>query len=90
MQSFRLPLAAKRRGSRRRCGASSVRPAAPTTAVSTSRTRHKSFRKLRTVTTDSRGYWHFTTGYRTGRRFRVSWTAPDGTVFRGPPIRAYS
>jgi len=51
--------------------------------------RHKSFHKLRTVTTDARGYWRFTTGYRSGRRFRVYWTAPDGTVYKGPPIRAY-
>jgi hypothetical protein len=89
MQSFRLPLAAKRRGSRASLWGL-VRPASgPTTAVVYVADNHKSFHTLRTVTTDSRGYWRFTTGYRSGRRFRVSWTAPDGTVFRGPPIRAY-
>ena len=72
MQSFRLPLAAKRRGSRASLWGL-VRPASgPTTAVVYVADPHKSFHKLRTVTTDSRGYWHFTTGYRSGRRFRVS------------------
>ena len=50
---------------------------------------HKAFHRLRTVTTNAAGYWRLNTGYRTGRRFRVEWTAPDGTVFHGPPIRAY-
>ena len=89
MQSFRLPLAAKRRGSRASLWGL-VRPATgPTTAVISVADRHRSFHKLRTVTTNARGYWHFTAGYRTGRRFRVQWTAPGGTVFQGPPIRAY-
>jgi hypothetical protein len=89
LQSFRLPLAAKRRG-RRVSLWGLVRPAGgPTTAVVFVADRHRSFRRLRTVTTDAGGYWRLTTGYRSGRRFRVQWTAPDGTVFRGPPIRIY-
>jgi len=89
MQAFRLPLAAKRRGSRASLWGL-VRPATGTTSADIYvADRHKSFHKLRTVTTDARGYWRFTTGYRSGRRFRVSWTAPDGTVYKGPPIRAY-
>jgi len=89
MQSFRLPLAAKRSGSRVSLWGL-VRPAAgPTTAVIFVADRHKPFHKLRPVTTNARGYWRVSTGYRSGRRFRVEWTAPDGTVFRGPPIRAY-
>jgi hypothetical protein len=89
MQSFRLPLAAKRRGSRASLWGL-VRPATgPTTAVVFVADRHRKFHKLRTVTTNAHGYWRLTTHYRTGRRFRVYWTAPDGTVFHGPPIRAY-
>jgi hypothetical protein len=89
MQSFRLPLAAKRRGSRATLWGL-VRPATgQTTPVVLVADRHQSFHKLRTVTTNARGYWRLKTGYRSGRRFRVEWTAPDGTVFRGPPIRAY-
>jgi hypothetical protein len=89
MQSFRLPLAAKRRGSRASLWGL-VRPATgPTTAVIYVADRHKKFHKLRTVTTNASGYWYLTTSYRSGRRFRAYWTAPDGTVFHGPPIRAY-
>jgi len=89
MQSFRLPLAAKRRGSRATLWGL-IRPAGgSTSAVVLVADRHKPFHKLRTITTSASGYWHLRTGYRSGRRFRVEWTAPDGTVFRGPPIRAY-
>jgi hypothetical protein len=89
MQSFRLPLAAKRRGSRVKLWGL-VRPATGrTSAVVLVADRHRRFHRLRTVTTGARGYWHLRTRYRSGRRFRVQWTAPDGTVFRGPPIRAY-
>jgi hypothetical protein len=89
MQSFRLPLAVRRRGSRATLWGL-VRPATgPTSAVVLVADRHHSFHKLRTVTTSARGYWRLRTRYRSGRRFRVEWTAPDGTVFRGPPIRAY-
>ena len=89
MQAFRLPLAAKRRGSRASLWGL-VRPATGTTTADIYvADSHKSFHKLRTVTTNARGYWRFTTGYRSGRRFRVFWTAPDGTAYKGPPIRAY-
>src|SRR5207247_1584776 len=89
MSSFRLPLAAKRRGSRVSLWGL-IRPAGgTTTAVVLAADPHKSFHKLRTVTTNAGGYWRLNTSYRSGRRFRVEWTAPGGTVFRGPPIRAY-
>jgi hypothetical protein len=89
MASFRLPLAAKRRGSHASLWGL-IRPAGgQTTAVILVADPHKAFHKLRTVTTNASGYWRLNTSYRSGRRFRVQWTAPDGTVFRGPPIRAY-
>jgi hypothetical protein len=89
MQSFRLPLAAKRRGSRVSLWGL-VRPATGrTTAVVLVANRHKKFHRLRTVTTNARGYFRLRTGYSKGRRFRLQWTAPDGTIFRGPPIRIY-
>jgi len=89
MQSFRLPLAAKRRGSRVSLWGL-VRPATgATNAVVLVADRHRKFHKLRTVHTNSRGYFRARTRYRSGRRFRLQWTAPDGTVFRGPPIRIY-
>ena len=46
-------------------------------------------RLLRRLTTDSLGHWALRTSYRNGRRWRVSWRSPAGTVFSGPPIRAY-
>jgi hypothetical protein len=89
MAGFRLPLAAKRRGSRVSLWGL-IRPAgAKTSAVVFYADRHKRLRKLRTVTTNSRGYWRLKAHYRKGRRFRVQWTSPDGKTFRGPPIRAY-
>jgi hypothetical protein len=90
LAGFRLPLAARLRGSRASLWGL-VRPSAgPAQAVVFYADPHTSFRKLRTVTTNALGFWSLTTGYRAGRRFRVEWTAPDGSVFRGPPIRAYS
>jgi hypothetical protein len=90
LAGFRLPLAAKRRGSRVSLWGL-VRPAAGATqAVVLSADPGKPFRTLRTVTTNARGFWSLSTGYRSGRRFRVQWTAPGGAVFRGPPIRAYA
>jgi hypothetical protein len=89
MQSFRLPLAARRRGSRVSLWGL-VRPATGSTSVVILvADRHKSFHRLRTVSTNVAGYWRARTAYRAGRRFRAEWTAADGTVFRGPPIRAY-
>lgn len=89
MAAFRLPLAARRSGARASLWGL-VRPAgARTQAVVLYADAHKSFRRLRAVTTGAHGFWRLTVAYRTGRRFRVQWTAPDGTVFRGPPIRAY-
>ena len=90
MQSFRLPLAAKRRGSRVSLWGL-VRPATarherrrarrgPPSQASTSCARCT---RTRAATSGAR------TRYRKGRRFRLQWTAPDGTVFRGPPIRIY-
>jgi hypothetical protein len=89
LAGFRLPLAAKRRGSSVSLWGL-VRPASGATqAVVLSADGSKAFHALRTVTTNAAGFWRLTTGYRSGRRFRVQWTAPDGAVFRGPPIRAY-
>ena len=62
----------------------------PTSAVVQVRDRGaKAFRDLRTVKTNARGTFGFRTRSRSGRRYRIRWTAQDGTVFNGPPIRAY-
>jgi hypothetical protein len=87
---FRLPLAALRRGSSVSLWGR-VRPArAPTTAQILVADRGKPFHVLRTVKTDARGVWSLKTTYRKGRRWELRWTASDGTVDTGPPIRSYT
>ena len=49
----------------------------------------KPFRDYKTVTTNSAGVYGFRAPHAKGRRYRVRWTAPDGHVFNGPPIRSY-
>jgi Cellulase (glycosyl hydrolase family 5) len=68
-----------------------IRPAtAPTVAEIQYRNRGaKSWRTLRSVTTRADGTFSFKAGSPAGRRYRVRWTAPDGTVYTGPPIRSY-
>jgi hypothetical protein len=52
--------------------------------------RGKGFKRVATVSTNARGYWRAKSTPRSGRRWRVRWTAPDGTVYVAPPVRAYS
>jgi hypothetical protein len=68
-----------------------VRPAGgPTTATIEARSGgHGPFHALTTVQTDARGYFAKTAGLVKGREWRLVWTAPDGTTFRGSPTRAY-
>jgi hypothetical protein len=48
------------------------------------------WRTLRAVTTDARGSFTFRAADRSGRRWRLRWAQPDGTVRTGAPIRAYA
>jgi hypothetical protein len=41
------------------------------------------------VQTNAAGVFGFKAPHAKGRRYRVHWTAPDGHVFSGPPIRSY-
>lgn len=88
LDGFRLPLVAKTSGS----GVTLwglVRPAHGSTAVVVERAdKGKGFTTLATVTTDARGYFTQRTSNRSGRRWRLRWTAPDGKVRTGAPIRA--
>jgi len=45
-----------------------------------------SYRTLKTVTTNSLGYWTLGTSAR-GQFFRVRWTSPEGVRYEGPPIK---
>jgi hypothetical protein len=88
-QGFRLPLAAEA------YGASDVlwglvRPLRGHTSVTILRQpKGKGWRELKTVATTGRGVYALKTAHRAGQRYRVRWTAPDGTAYTGPPISPY-
>jgi hypothetical protein len=48
----------------------------------------KRYRALKTVSTDSGGYWTMSSSTR-GVHWRVRWTSPTGRKYEGPPIGAY-
>jgi len=90
LDGFRLPLAAKRRGTSRISLWGLVRPADGTTkAVVQVKDRGRGWKPLATVTTNRRGYFTKTTTYRKGRVWRLRWTAPDGTQYSGTTTRSY-
>jgi len=89
LAGFRLVLTALRRGSRVSLWGL-VRPASGATAVRVEYAAAGGWRTLATRTTDARGSFSATTALRAGRRYRLLWTAPDGTVFRGPSTRVYT
>ena len=89
---FRLPLVARRTSRHRTYLWGLVRPAdGRATVLIEYRNRGSSrWRTLKHDHTDSRGYWSTTTSYRSGRSYRVRWTAQDGTAYTGPRTRVYS
>lgn len=92
LQGFRLPLVAKK-GRKSVALWGLVRPGAGASHAVTVEflgNGAKSWRKLATVVTGKDGYWKKTTKLRKGRRYRVRWTAPDGTEFVGATVRMYS
>jgi hypothetical protein len=88
LTGFRLPLAALRRGSRVALWGL-VRPAAGRTSVTVEYSSGGSFKKLFTTTTDSRGYFTRNATFRSGRRYRLAWTQPDGTTIHGTTTSVY-
>jgi hypothetical protein len=68
-----------------------VRPATGATKVTVLvRPKHsKRYTTLRTLTTNSHGYWSFNSS-KPGEYWRVIWTSPAGVKYEGPPIRAFS
>jgi hypothetical protein len=92
--SFRLPLVARRQGSKVRLWGL-VRPARAarrggTLTVLVSDRGQSSYRVLLKARYGASGYWHAATGYRAGRRWEVRWTGPDGQLYTGPPTAAYA
>ena len=89
--AFRLPLVAAR-GSHRTMLWGLVRPARGRTKVSIDYRNHGSSRwhYLKRDTTSAGGYWTTTTSLRSGRAYRVRWTAADGRRYEGPLTRSYA
>jgi hypothetical protein len=48
----------------------------------------RSYRTLKTVTTNGAGYWSFNSSTK-GVSWRVRWVSPTGVKYEGPPIGAY-
>jgi hypothetical protein len=88
--AFRLPLVATDYG-RSDVIWGRVRPYPHQTrvALQISASSGKSWRAYKTVQTNSAGVYGLKVPHVNGRRFRAVWTAPDGAVYTGPPIRAY-
>jgi hypothetical protein len=84
--AYRLPLVAQRTSRRWVRLWAHVRPATGKTRVSLQfRDRgSRSWRRLKVRTTDRHGFTQVLTRYRSGRRWRVGWTAPDGATYHGP------
>ncbi len=89
-EGFRLPLVATR-GARRTTLWGLVRPAAGVTSVVIEyRDGGETWRRLKAKTTTDLGTWSTSTARKAARRYRVRWTAPDGTEYVGPSTRSYA
>jgi hypothetical protein len=86
LAGFRLPLAARRGGDRVRLWGL-VRPARGSTRVTLQASRGGGWVVLRRLRTDRFGSIALRAAARPGRRWRLVWKAPDGTVHRGAPAR---
>jgi len=91
-EAFRLPLVARPLGRSRVKLWGLVRAARAATTVTLERRDRgsRSWRRLRSIATTRRRTWSLTTERRSGRRYRVRWTAPDGAQHVGPETRVRS
>jgi hypothetical protein len=88
LTGFRLPLAALRTGSRVALWGL-VRPATGRTPVAVEYSSGGSWRRLFSTTTDARGYFTRNATFRSGRRYRIAWTGPDGRTIHGTATSVY-
>jgi hypothetical protein len=90
--AFPVPMVAKKVG-RKRVRTylwGLVRPAGGVTRVAIdTKSKEGPWRYLKADTTNSRGFWETNTKFVNDRRYRVRWTAPDGTERVGPLTRVY-
>ena len=88
-RAFPIPLAVERFRSRDVLWGF-VRPyRRQTTVVIQRRLPGRAWRHLRTVTTGATGVYTLRAAHRRGVRYRVRWTAPDGSRRVGPPIAVH-
>ena len=90
LDEFRLPLTVRRTG-RTALLWGLVRPASGITRVEVL-VRDRSAAQATAVATrptDGAGLWTARLPWRSGRTWRVRWTAPDRSTYVGPPIRVY-
>lgn len=87
---FRLPLAVEQYGNDDVLWGL-VRPHRAVTTVTIERrvTGYKTWRTLKTVKTTSSGVYALKTPRKKGQRYRVKWTASDGTTYTGPSVKGY-
>jgi hypothetical protein len=91
LDGFRLPLVAKKTGKSTKVSLWGLaRPATGVTKVTVQQASDgKHFTTLKTVTTNSRGYWTSTANRGSSKRaWRVKWTDPSGKTWTGPATRA--
>ncbi len=87
---YRLPLTVSVTGGSHVSFWGLVRPAiAPTQVVLQYSNGGAAWAALLTAQTNAFGYWTASGNFARHRLWRVQWTAPDGTVYDGPAVRAY-
>jgi hypothetical protein len=86
LPAFRLPIAVRRIGSKASVWGL-VRPATGVTSATVTYANKGSskFLPLKTVKTDARGYFTFTTAWRAGRRWNLTWQDQSGS-----PVGSYT
>jgi hypothetical protein len=88
-EGFRLPLAVEVYGGSDVLWGL-VRPQRAVSRVTIERKpKGKAWRVLKRLDTTSSGVYALKTTHRDGQRYRVKWTAPDGTSYTGPAVQGY-
>jgi hypothetical protein len=88
-EGFRLPLAVEVYGGSDVLWGL-VRPQRAVSRVTIERKpKGKAWRVLKRLDTTASGVYALKTTHRDGQRYRVKWTAPDGTSYTGPAVQGY-
>ena len=66
-----------------------VRPQRGVTKVTIEHRTKGEWKVLKTLDTTAAGVYALKTTHRSGQRYRVRWTAPEGETYTGPSVRGY-